>query len=251
MKKFNVVISILLCAVLIMTLSSCRDSGSEDETTTNYAYTPGGAESTTALSGENTPGDKIKIDKSWQKNFSAEYEYYNPEQSVSTMNITEKRSKNAFTVEYVDTSSILYYKANGNDTDYYMIIDNQEEQVHSVYEDKPISSLSSMFMKLTEIDADLPSQSNVLYMYDEEVAGRTCHKYIQRAYSGGKLTQSVYVWIDAQFGFAAKCEAYDEDNIMTVMWRLNSFETGTLQDKDVFIDISKYNFGNAAGGTVG
>lgn len=240
MKKFALLFMILLVGGILLCLTACGGT-SEDETTTNYSYVPQGAEGTTA-NGENKPSDTINVDKSWQKNFSAEYEYYNPEQSLTTMKIKEKKSKNAFTVEYVDTNSILYYKADGNNTDYYVIIDNQDEQVHSVLENKPFSSLSSMFMKLSELDKNLPSQSNVLYMYDEEVAGRPCHKYIQRAYSGGKLTQSVYVWIDKEFGFAAKCEAYDENNILTVMWRLNSFETGGLSDSDVFIDLSAYSF---------
>ena len=249
MKKSFILISLLLCAGILLALTSCGGS-TEDETTTNYSYVPQGAEGSTGSS-DNTPGDVLAVDKSWQKNFAAEYEYYNPEQSLATMKIKEKKSSNAFTVEYVDTKSVLYYKADGNNTDYYVLIDNQEEQVHSVLEDKPFSSLSSMFMKLTEVDSTLPSQSNVLYMYDEEVAGRMCHKYIQRAYSGGKLTQSVYVWIDKEFGFAAKCEAYDESNIMTVMWRLTAFETGKLSDSDVFIDLSQYTFAEEAGIVVG
>ena len=249
MKKSLILISLLLCAGILLMLTSCGGK-TEDETTTNYSYVPQGAEGSTASS-DDGPGDVLTVDKSWQKNFSAEYEYYNPEQSLATMKIKEKKSKNAFTVEYVDTNSVLYYKADGNNTDYYVLIGNQEEQVHSVLEDKPFSSLSSMFMKLTEVKSTLPSQSNVLYMYDEEVAGRMCHKYIQRAYSGGKLTQSVYVWIDKEYGFAAKCEAYDEDNIMTVMWRLTAFETGKLSDSDVFIDLSQYNFAEEAGIVVG
>ena len=249
MKKLSLLISALLCLGIVLSLVSC--SGSEEgESTTDYNYIPQCSESTTAA-GEAGPGNTISVDKTWQRNFYAEYEYYNPEQSPVTMKIVEKKSQNAFTVEYVDTNSVLYYKADGNDTDYYVLIDNQEQQVHSVLEDKPFTSLSSMFMKLTELDRNLPSQSNVLYMYDEEVAGRPCHKYIQRAYSGGKLTQSVYVWIDKEFGFAAKCEAYDENNIMTVMWRLNSFETGKLSDADVFIDLSQYKFEEATGVIVG
>jgi hypothetical protein len=250
MKKLSVLISLLLCAGIVLCLASCGSSGTEDETTTNYSYIPQGFEATTQGDAA-TPGDTINVDKSWQRNFSAEYEYYNPEQSPVTMKIREKKSQNAFTVEYVDTKSILYYKADGNNTDYYVIIDNQEQQAHSVLENKPFSTLSSMFMKLTELDKNLPSQSNVLYMYDEEVAGRPCHKYIQRAYSDGKLTQSVYVWIHKEYGFAAKCEAYDKDNTLSVMWRLNSFETGKLTDTDVFIDISQYNFEAATGETFG
>ena len=250
MKKFNALIAVLICAGIVLCLASCTGAGTEDETTTGYSYVPQGAEATTS-EGESKPSENIAVDKSWQKNFSAEYEYYNPEQSLSTMKIKEKRSRNAFTVEYVDTKSILYYKADGNNTDYYVLIDGEDEQVHSVLENKPFSSLSSMFMKLSEVDKNLPAQSNVLYMYDEEVAGRLCHKYIQRAYAGGKLTQSVYVWIDVEYGFAAKCEAYDEENIMTVMWRLTAFETGKLSDDDVLVDLSQYTFAEAGEVVVG
>lgn len=245
-------VAFFLTFIILLTalsLSSCNDEPGTEETETGYEYTPSGSESesTTENSNEDELQKKINIDNSWQKNFSVSYEYYNPEQSISTMKINEKKSSSAFTVEYVDTKSVLYYKANGDDTDYYVIIDNEDEQVHSVLEGKSFSGLSSMFMKLTVLSPELPSQSNVLYMYDEEVAGRNCHKYIQRAYSDGKLTQSVYVWVDAEFGFAAKCEAYDADNKLTVMWKTESFETGTLQDEDVFIDISEYSFKENAG----
>ncbi len=238
-------ILLLLCAV---SLSSCKNDNGE-ETTTGYEYTPSGFEdeNSTAKAENNELQEKISVDNSWQKNFSVSYEYYNPEQNISTMKINEKKSESAFTVEYVDTKSILYYKANGKDTDYYVIIDNEEEQVHSVLKDKSFSSLSSMFMKLTALSPELPSQSNVLYMYDEEVGGRLCHKYIQRAYQGGNLTQSVYVWVDAEFGFAAKCEAYDSNNKLTVMWKVTAFETGKLSDEDVFLDISQYSFKENAG----
>ena len=249
MKKSKKFLSLILAALAVISLSSCSKEKQEDETTTGYEYTPGGMVSTTTPSDPSQAAkEKVAVDKSWQKNFVVEYEYYNPEQSLTTMRIKEKKAQNAFTVEYPDTKSTLYYKANGNDTDYYVIIEGQEQQAYSVLEGKPFSSLSSMFMKLTEIDPALPTMSNVLYMYDEEVAGRPCRKYIQRAYSDGKLTESVYVWIDIEFGFAAKCEAYDANNMMTVMWRLTSFATGTVQDEDVFIDVSAYNFG---GFTVG
>ena len=226
-----------------MSLVSCNKTPSQTEITTGYEYVPGGVNDTTHSTSENAGNEKIKINTSWQRNFKVDYEYYNPEQSITTLSIRERKSANAFTVEYVDTKSILYYKANGNDTDYYVIMNGEDQQVHSVLEGKHFSTLSSMFMKLSQVKADLPLQSNVLYMYDEEVAGRLCHKYIQRAYSGGELTESVYVWIDAEYGFAAKCEAYDVNNILTVMWRLNSFETGTLNDEDVHIDLAQYTFG--------
>ncbi len=244
MKFYRIFALILALAVALGAFSACGGSG-DAESTTGYEYTPSGQEEATTA--QSVQAEKLDVNKSWQKNFSVEYEYYNPEQSPATMKISEKKASKAFTVEYVDTSSVLYYKENGRNTDYYVLIEGQDTQAHSVLENKSISSLSSMFMKLSEVDADLPSKSNVLYMYDEEVAGRTCHKYIQRAYSDGVLKESVYVWIDAQYGFAAKCEAYDADNILTVMWRLTSFESGTLTNEDVYIDISGYSFGETVG----
>lgn len=240
-KRLSLVLALLVICPSVLFFSSCGNE-TADETSTGYSYVPSGSETT--LPSETSPQGKtsIDIDDSWMKNFHVKYRYYNPEQSVSTMNIEEKRSAGAFTVEYLDTKSVLYYKANGMDTDYYVIINNEDEQVHSVLKNKKLSSLSSMFMKLSAVKSDLPSQSNVLYMYDEEVAGRMCNKYIQRAYSDGKLTQSVYVWIDTEFGFAAKCEAYDENNSLTTMWEIESFESGTLTDADVFIDVSVYTF---------
>lgn len=243
---FFLALTVLFSVVL---LSSCDTEPDNTESQTDYEYTPSGSadDSTTSSSGENELQKKINVDNSWQKNFSVSYEYYNPEQNISTMKINEKKAEKAFTVEYVDASSVLYYKENGDNTDYYVLIDNEVEQAHSVLENKSISDLSSMFMKLSVISPELPSQSNVLYMYDEEVAGRNCHKYIQRAYSGGSLTQSVYVWVDAEFGFAVKCEAYDADNTLSVMWKVLSFETGTLKNEDVYIDISEYTFKETVG----
>ncbi len=246
LRSIFFLLTALALAFSMLSFSSCNGKTEENESSTGYEYTPSGSENTTAYE-NNEASETITVDTSWQKNFRVSYRYYNPEQSMTTMRILEKKSDKAFTVEYLDTASILYYKANGSNTDYYVIIDNEDEQVHSVLEGKKFSSLSSMFMKLSEVSPDLPSQSNVLYMYDETVAGRSCHKYIQRAYSDGKLTQSVYVWIDAQFGFVAKCEAYDSSENLTVMWTIDEFETGTLTDEDVFIDTSLYSFKEEVG----
>lgn len=246
LRKFVLLCLVILLAAVTLTLSSCKGANSSEESSTGYEYKPSGSDATT----ENVTDaveKEIVVDNSWKHNFRVNYRYYNPEQSITTMNIEEKKSSTAFTVQYIDTHSILYYKANGNDTDYYVIIDQQDEQVHSVLKGKKFSTLSSMFMKLSVVSSDLPSQKNVLYMYDEEVAGRNCHKYIQRAYSDGVLTESVYLWIDAQYGFVAKCEAYDKDNVLSVMWEVEEFVTGTLKDEDVFLDLSGYTFKEEVG----
>ena len=245
-KKITGIILAVTLSACSLVLTSCDQNAVSDETSTGYEYKP--SESST-ISEDTSESEikEIKIDNSWKYNFRVNYRYYNPEQSITTMNIEEKKSATAFTVQYIDTHSILYYKANGNDTDYYVIIDGEEEQVHSKLSGKKFSSLSSMFMKLSVVDENLPSQNNVLYMYDEEVAGRNCHKFIQRGYSDGVLTESVYLWIDAEFGFVAKCEAYDKNNVLSVMWEVEEFATGKLKDEDVFLDLSGFNFKEEVG----
>ena len=102
-------------------------------------------------------------------------------------------------------------------------------------------------MKLSNVDATMPAQSNVLYMYDEIIAGRNCHKYIQRAYADAKLTESVYVWIDAQYGFAMKCEDYDAADVLKTSWEVTEFAAGGVTADDVVIDLSQYSFTEEVG----
>lgn len=240
--SFFSVILMLVC--IVASFSSCGESGNE-ENSTGYEYIPSGSEITTAANQEELQ-QKFTVDTSWQKNFYVKYSHYNPEQSIATMHYEEKRSENAFTYEYLDAGSLQYYKANENGIEFYSIMKNENEQTRTVLSDN-FSELSSLFMKLSEVDADFPSQNNVLYMYDEEVAGRNCHKYIQRAYSGGKLTKTVYIWVDAQYGFYAKLEEYDAENKLTFMFATESFSAGNMKDEDVIIDTSKYTFKEAVG----
>lgn len=230
-------VCVLLC--LSAALVSCTGRDKPEEGGSNYIYTP--AQTTSAETTAEAVKDFV-IDNSWHENYEVSYKYYNSQQGEETVNIREKKTASAFTVEYVDTGAVLYYKANGDNTDYYVIVPDEAEQAHSVLSGKKFSSLSSMFMKLSAVDETLAQQSNVLYMYDEKIAGRSCHKYIQRAYSGGELTQTVYVWIDSQYGFAAKCEAYDAAEKLVSLWEISEFETGKLSDADVELDLSGYEF---------
>lgn len=207
------------------------------ETTSEYVYQPS-VETTVAAQ----PESKININTVWQKNYEVEYVYYNAEQTDGELNISEKRHSSAFIVEYLDTNAKLYYEKAGSATDYYIIMPEENEQVYSKLHDSNFSDLSSMFMKLSGMSASFPSQNNVLYMYDEKIAGRDCHKYIQRAYSDGELTQSVYVWVDIEYGFAAKCEAYDAKNKKTTYWEITSFSAGEVSETEKFVDLSLYEF---------
>ena len=244
--------TIIVTFLLILSLfcfSSCGSSDEEEDTTGGYVYTPATTDFTEETTTDSSSDLQSAFDKdlSWQKNFDVTYEYFNSEQDENSVRIRERKTEKAFTVEYLDSGELLYYRANGNNTDYYVIVPDESEQLHSVLEGKRFKSLSSMFMKLSNVDESLPKQSNVLYMYDEIVSGRNCHKYIQRAYSEGMLTQSVYVWIDAQYGFAAKCEAYNAEDQLTTMWEIEEFQTDTLKSSDVIIDISDYKFNEEVG----
>ncbi len=230
------ILCVLFVICTLFSFVSCTGDSTQ-ETTTGYVYTP--SVETTVLS---QPENKINVNTSWQKNYEVEYVYYNAEQTDEELNISEKRHSTAFVVEYIDTNAKLYYEKSGKDTDYYVIMPKENEQVYSKLTDSNFSDLSSMFMKLSTVSASLPTQNNVLYMYDEKVAGRDCYKYIQRAYTNGELTQSVYVWVDVEYGFAAKCEAYDSKNKKTTYWEITSFSAGEVNETETFVDLSLYDF---------
>ena len=234
--KISKLLCVLLAVGVLFSAAACTGDTTQ-ETTSEYVYIP--SEETTALS---QPENKINVNTSWQKNYEVEYVYYNAEQTDEELNISEKRHSSAFIVEYLDTGARLYYKKSGNATDYYVIMPEENEQVYSKLTDSNFSDLSSMFMKLSTVSASLPTQNNVLYMYDEKVAGRDCYKYIQRAYSDGELTQTVYVWVDIEYGFAAKCEAYDAKNKKTTYWEITSFSAGDVMETETFVDLSLYDF---------
>ena len=122
------------------------------------------------------------------------------------------------------------------------MVPSEEQYVHSVLKGKSISELSSTYMKLTAVAEDLPTYTNVLFMADETVAGRACKKYIQRAYTDGKVTETVYVWVDSLFGLCLKCEDYDADDVLQTYWETISFSTGRVTDSSFGFDLSIYDF---------
>lgn len=242
-KTFFTALTAAAVGVCTVFLCACNNNGNGETTTAEpYSYNPRNETSTTVEAAAADPEKAFSVNNSWQNNFKVTYEYYNSAESTKAVTVKETKNSTAFTAEYPDGDSVLYYKANGADTDYYVIMTGTEKSaVHSHLTGSAFSDLSSTFMKLTKVSRELPSLSNVMYMYDEEVGGRACHKYLQRAYTDGKLTDSVYIWIDIEFGFAAKCESYNADGKMRLMWKTDSFETGTVGDDDIKIDLSQYS----------
>lgn len=233
-------IAVFLTVVLMVSegLSSCGKN-TDEVTSESYVYHP--ADETTATqAGENASAAMLHTDSSWKSNFDVSYTYFNKSQADEAIRVHEKRSDKYFSAADIDSGDMLYYEQNGNNVDSYVIVPDEEEQVHSVVSGKTLNDLSSTFMKLSEVDPDLPSLANVMYMYDEEVAGRTCAKYIQRAYAEGEATDTVYVWIDAEYGFAAKGEVYDANSALTASWEVTSFSAGGIKDDDVKTDLSSY-----------
>ena len=216
---------------------------------TEYSYQAGDS---TAVQSTGSPGETnvsatvnstFTVNNSWQKNFTAVYKYYDRSKSADTVTIEEKRCATAFSASYPATGNLLFYRANGNNIDFYTLIPAQAQYVHTTIENKSIDDISTTFMKLTQVTESLPTLSNVLFMADETVAGRPCKKYIQRAYVNGAVTETVYVWVDTEFGFALKCEDYNSASELQTYWEVTSFISGmvTLEDFDS-INITNYTF---------
>lgn len=237
-KNFPTALLLAFVFISVFCFSACKPE--EPLPSESYVYHP--ADETQASQEQTTAAgaDGITVNTLWRSNFEVYYTYFNSEQSEETLNVCEKRSENYFSAEDTASGDMLYYCASGADIDSYVIVPGEAEQAHTVISGKTLADLSSTFMKLSEVDSDLPSLPNVLYMYDEAVAGRDCAKYIQRAYSGGELTKTVYVWIDAEFGFAAKGEVYNADTELIASWEVQSFSAGATEDADVQIDLSGY-----------
>lgn len=200
---------------------------------------PGGAPELTTAAAQST----YTVNTSWQKNFTAVYKYFDRNTSADTVTIEEKRCDTAFSASYPATGNLLFYRANGSNIDFFTLIPSQAQYVHTLIENKSINDISTTFMKLTTVTPELPTLSNVLFMADETVAGRPCKKYIQRAYADGAVTETVYVWVDTQFGFAMKCEDYDKESKLRTYWEVTAFTSGsvTLSDFDS-INIQNYTF---------
>ena len=229
----------LAAACALLALPACTQK-EEEPSSGPYIYTPGGQSEPNA---EAQTGEavEISVNKEWQQNFTLQYTYFDKSQSDETVTIRETRTSDAFCAEYADRGDILYYKENGKDIDYYVIM-KDAENVHSVIRRKSISDLSSTFMKLSDVSGELPSLTNVMFMYEESVCGRPCKKFIQRAYQNGEPQETVYVWVDNVYGFAAKGESYDASDELQVAWELKSFQSGNVTDGAIRVNPAAYDF---------
>lgn len=245
MKK---TVAILSAAALLFCLTACTDKNNTGNNGDSYEYNYSATSTQTdATASDSTVPDvkdvEFTVDKSWQKNYHIAYSFYDRDKTGTLINVKETKTDSVFAVEYVNaTNPTLYYKANGKDVDLYVIESSVGEQKHTLMKNTNFALLTSLFMKLSNIEAGFPKLSNVVYQNDETVAGRNCHKYIQRAYTDGEATETVYVWVDAEFGFVAKCQAVDAQYNTTTNWEITEFTTGGVTEKDTGISLSSYKF---------
>ena len=240
MKKFIRSAALLLAALLLFSLSACKEAN-EPTTLPDYTYhsDDSTAPSETAPSADD---EFFTVNESWQKNFAAEYRYFDGAVAEDTVTIRETRCETAFAAVYPQTGNLIYYAANGSDIDCYTVAPAEKQYMHTVVKNKRVSDISTTLMKLTAVSEELPERSNVLYIGEETVAGRVCKKYIQRAYTDGAVTETVYVWVDAQYGFAMKCEDYDGEDALKTYWEVTSFSAGGVTAADAGVDLSAYTF---------
>lgn len=241
--------ALLLTAITVVLSAGCGGKGGKSNAPSSYNYVennstlPTGTDPDPTEPGATQPADTpINVVTDWQKNYDVEYKYYEPSLSNETETIRETLCDGFFTAIYPLSGNFVYYEENGANLECYIAAPAENDYLHSVLKNKKVSNLSTTFMKLTSVDAGFTALSNVLYMGEETVADRTCKKYIQRAYSDGAVTKTVYVWIDAQYGFALKCEAYNAADQLETYWEVSSFRTGGVTKDDLGVDISKYTF---------
>ena len=241
MKRYvNAALLLLLIAAAVCGLAACKENH-EPTTLPDYSY----ISQDTTLPSETEPSgedETFTVNTGWQKNFAAEYKYYDGSVSEDTVVIRETRCETAFAAVYPATGNLIYYAENGNDIDCYTVAPAEKQYMHTVVKNKSVSDISTTFMKLTDVSEDLPERANVLYIGEETISGRACKKYIQRAYADGAVTETVYVWVDAQYGFAVKCEDYDAADVLKTYWEVTSFSAGGITADDIGVDLSLYTF---------
>ena len=235
----------LLAVCALLFLASCKKEPTDPTfAPPDYSYSPSESASTTeeTTTREGVPlSQGFTVDESWKENYAVRYTYFDAD-GGDEAEIREVKTDTAFEAAYPESGNAFYYETEGKNIRAYTLMPGENKYVSAVIKNKEMSSLSSTFMKLTSVDETFPYLSNVLFMREDEVAGRKALEYIQRAYKDGEATETVYIWIDAEFGFALKCEAFDAAQARTSAWEVLSFKTGGVRADDFTVDVDAYDF---------
>ncbi|MBQ6420962.1 MAG: hypothetical protein IJK02_07825 [Clostridia bacterium] len=234
MKTKRIVACLMLLILLFSAGCAGRNSG---YTPPDYTYTP----SQPAVT-EQAQADEIPVNTAWQKNYAIEYKYFDRSESEDAVRIEEKRSTDSFYARYPDSGSAVFYKRSAGAVEQYTIVPSEDKYIHRTLTGKNFDTLSSTFMKLSALSAHFTTLSGVRYIGDEEIAGRQTKRYEQTAYENNEVSETANVWVDLEYGFAIKCEAYGKDGVLTASWEALSFSVGDVAAKDATLDISGYTF---------
>ncbi len=234
MKK---AIALLLVAIMSMfMLTACNNA--EDEVPTRFI----GDNLVTPVTNVNNPD--LNLNNSWSNNFYAMFTYYCPAQGYGTATvISERKTENSFIISNPMDGSFKYYVNGDMGLEEYAV--NPEKNIFNFtsHQGKIVSrDINSMFQNISTVTENFTKGPDVVYTGTETVSDRNCWMYLQRTYTeAGEVDKVAYLWIDAVYGFCAKCITYSDGDVV-LSWELQDFSVGTVKDEDIKPDLSAYNF---------
>lgn len=234
MKKY---IALLLSLLMFLPLlTACG----EDEDDVPSRFVPDNYVS----SESNTSNPDLNINNTWSDNYYAMFTYYCPAQGYDTATvISERKAANSFIISNPMDSSFKYYVNSETGLDEYAVNPAKQIFTYNTHQGKIVSrDINSMFMNISLVTENFNEAEDVVYTGTETVADRNCWMYLQRTYNAaGEVEDVAYIWIDAVYGFCAKCITYSGGDVVC-SWELQDFSVGDVTDADIAPDLSAYNF---------
>ena len=230
----------IFCVILAVIISACvltaceNDNGVTIETPTatqkaTRVYTdPDEANNETVTFVANTE---------WINNYILEYNYAD---TGTASQITEIRYGDTYKAIDSLNGLISYFEQVEGGIDEFVINTETNEGVHTFLADQDMDTLTTGFMRVSSLDGDFTTQSDVQYEGTEMVAGREADRYLKSVYTSDTLTAYAFVWVDKEYGFASKCAVYTVQGSLYSSWELTSFSVGTVSYEDAVLDISAY-----------
>ncbi len=234
MKKY---IALFLAVLAVMTVFTACNGG-EDDVPTRVV----GSDIVTNDANLNNPD--LNINNSWSDNFYAMYTYYCPAQGYNSATvISERKAANSFIISNPVDGSFKYYLNNDSGMDEYAVNPSKNIFKHNIYSGQYVGkNINSMFKNISMVTENFTNGPDVVYTGTETVADRNCWMYLQRTYTpAGEVDKVAYLWIDAVYGFCAKCITYSDGDVV-LSWELQEFSIGNVQDADIKPDLTAYTF---------
>ena len=256
MKPVIKTIAVLIASALIASVfAACGKEDNGGATNRNWKYEAGATDGTTAadIADVTVPdngyqGFDIKVNNAWKANYVVEYTYFSSmDEETVDQRIREVRYDNVFLAKEAGTGEFEYFVQNGTDIDCYTVSPVKDIYVHTQKKNESISTIETFFMKRSALGDDISKKQNVIRMDEEDyIAGRRCYEYVMRAYRDGVVSETVFFWVDANYGNALKCLCYNEKSELVLSWEVTLFNVGTAKNTDVDVDLAQYHFTEGA-----